>query len=478
MAHSEMQPVFGGRRRLSSCCVQLEIVKKESWVKIIFFLYSVLGYPLGYVMWLLYLVVDNFGWAVILFTVVIKAASFPLTLKQQKNMAYSQLFTPRVQEAQKKYRGNQQKLQEEMQKLQKEGYNPMGGCAPMILTMILLFGIIDVVYKPMTHMERFDKDTIQAIEYMSIETEYTEIILQSMVGNDENRNAVIRLFGTSDFTTSFMVLGDDGVNELQRERVGAVVRTDPDKDLGAFSDDVIVALTRVEQGYRGLPRELRSVRVYTGNADAYTWVQTGPDASDIYTLDDSTREKLDNLKDNMYFWGMNLGDSPNYREFNSLWLLAAFCVLSSIAQVLLQQFIQKKSMPESANVPGGKMLLFMGPVISLFIVFNWPAGAGLYWAVSSLVMMAQSAIIYKFWPPDMLREQAKARAGAKNTTRDTVVTTTATVTDADGDGDSEVTTIETKVAISDLSAKEQKEYFRKKLEEARKADLEKYGEIP
>lgn len=68
------------------------------------FLYSILGTPIGYIMWVVYLLVNNFGWAMVIFAVIVKLAMFPLTLKQQKNMAKTQLFTPKMQELQKKIR--------------------------------------------------------------------------------------------------------------------------------------------------------------------------------------------------------------------------------------------------------------------------------------------------------------------------------------------------------------------------------------
>lgn len=49
-------------------------------------------------------------------------------------------------------------------KLQKEGYNPMGGCAPMLVTMLILFGMIDVIYKPLTHIAHMSKEAISSIK--------------------------------------------------------------------------------------------------------------------------------------------------------------------------------------------------------------------------------------------------------------------------------------------------------------------------
>ena len=72
-------------------------------------------------MWACYELVHNFGWAIIIFTVIVKAAMLPLNIKQQKNTAISQLYAPRVREIQQKYKNNQQKQQEELTKLQKLG---------------------------------------------------------------------------------------------------------------------------------------------------------------------------------------------------------------------------------------------------------------------------------------------------------------------------------------------------------------------
>ena len=103
---------------------------------------SILGYPLGWIMWAIYKVVNNYGVALILFTVLVRLALFPLSVKQQKSSAKMQVFQPKMQEIQKKYANNKEKQQEEMMKLyEQHGYNPMAGCLPSIIQMILLFGM-------------------------------------------------------------------------------------------------------------------------------------------------------------------------------------------------------------------------------------------------------------------------------------------------------------------------------------------------
>lgn len=61
----------------------------------------------------------------------------------------------------KAYANNPQRIQEEQLKLQQqEGINPMAGCLPMLLQFFFLFGILDVVYKPLTHILRISSSTI------------------------------------------------------------------------------------------------------------------------------------------------------------------------------------------------------------------------------------------------------------------------------------------------------------------------------
>jgi len=436
-------------------------------------IYSFIGTPLGWVMRLIYIVVNDFGWAVILFTLLVKAASFPLSLKQQKNMAVSQLFTPRVQEIQRKYRGNQQKMSEEMQKLQKEGYNPMGGCGPMILTMIILFGVLDVVYKPMTHMERFDKVIIAETVELSKQVDFTSVILSS----EADRELFVQFGRSSENANVFFAKSDDNPqaeyqavereNELtitnaQRQQIGEIVFDNFDLLTGRnsrLSDNVIRSLTTTNRSYVGLRQELIAVSQYSRSPEAFA------------PLPKEDLDKLSKLADNLVFLGfINLALVPQLSVFNGLWIIAFLCFGFSVVQVFVQRKIQKETMPNMPNAGMMKGMMFIGPVFAIIIVFQFPAGAGLYWAISNLFMIAQSIIIFKFWPPEQMRQEARDRVQASLS----AVEATATVIDVDEEGNETVT--ETK--ISEMSKREQEEFFKKKLEAARKADAEKYGETP
>ncbi|MGI5959722.1 MAG: YidC/Oxa1 family membrane protein insertase [Massiliimalia sp.] len=121
-----------------------------------------LGTPLGWIMKFMYQFIQNYGVVLILFTVLVRLALFPLGVKQQKSSAKMAIFTPKMQQLQKQYGKNKQKYQEEMMKLyEEEGYNPMSSCLPMVIQMVVLFGIIDVVYKPLKHLLSIPTDLIQ-----------------------------------------------------------------------------------------------------------------------------------------------------------------------------------------------------------------------------------------------------------------------------------------------------------------------------
>ena len=127
-------------------------------------LMSIIGLPLGWIMWLMYQLVHNYAVALILFTIVTKLLMLPLSIKQQKSTIKMQLIQPKLQEIQNKYKNNPQKMNEELQALYaKENYSPMAGCLPMLIQFPILFGLIDVIYKPLTHIMRVPADVLTAI---------------------------------------------------------------------------------------------------------------------------------------------------------------------------------------------------------------------------------------------------------------------------------------------------------------------------
>jgi YidC/Oxa1 family membrane protein insertase len=97
---------------------------------------------LGAILSFLYQIFPNVGLAIILLTVAVNLAMFPLTLKQTRSMKAMQEIQPLVKDLQKKYKDDRQQLNEEMVALYKEkGVNPAAGCLPMIVQLPIWFSL-------------------------------------------------------------------------------------------------------------------------------------------------------------------------------------------------------------------------------------------------------------------------------------------------------------------------------------------------
>ena len=93
----------------------------------------------------LHVIIPNYGLVLIIFSVLVKVIVWPLTQKSHKSMKRMQLLQPKLKAIQEKYKGNQQRTQQEVMALYKEHkVNPMGGCWPMLLQMPLLYSLFIV----------------------------------------------------------------------------------------------------------------------------------------------------------------------------------------------------------------------------------------------------------------------------------------------------------------------------------------------
>ena len=90
--------------------------------------------------------IGNWGWAIVVLTLVIRIVLFPLTYKGMLSMNKLKELAPKVKEIQTKYKDDKQKLQVHMMELyKKHGANPMGGCLPILLQIPVFFAIYRVL---------------------------------------------------------------------------------------------------------------------------------------------------------------------------------------------------------------------------------------------------------------------------------------------------------------------------------------------
>ena len=149
---------------------------------------SIISIPLGYVMEFLYELTGNYGLVLILLTIFVRICLLPLGIKQQKSMVATQKIQPKLQELQRKYKDDKEKLNQETMKLyQEHNVSPMAGCLPLLIQMPILFGLIQVIYHPITYMSKFFPEGLEKIKELyplseAGRTAYEEIALANATG--------------------------------------------------------------------------------------------------------------------------------------------------------------------------------------------------------------------------------------------------------------------------------------------------------
>lgn len=116
----------------------------------------------GYLLDWLYNVFNNYGIAILIFSVILRVILIPITIKQQKSMKKSAKLQAEMSEIQKKYKNNPEKLNQETIELYKcEKMSPFSGCLSSILQIIIIFSVFWLVSQPLTYMKKIDKDLIE-----------------------------------------------------------------------------------------------------------------------------------------------------------------------------------------------------------------------------------------------------------------------------------------------------------------------------
>lgn len=96
----------------------------------------------------LYHFVHNWGWAIVILSIIIYIILYPLTLKQMRSMKHMQALQPAIEELRKTYKDNPQKLNKEIMGLyRQEKINPFGGCLPLILQIPIFFALYQALMR-------------------------------------------------------------------------------------------------------------------------------------------------------------------------------------------------------------------------------------------------------------------------------------------------------------------------------------------
>lgn len=136
----------------------------------------------GYLLNFIYSTIGNYGWAIIVFTIVIKLIMIPLSIKQQKSLKKNNKLQAKMKEIQFKYKNDPERLnQATMQLYKEENVSPFSGCFSAIIQLVLLISIFYLVRSPLTHMKKIDTNVVNNYyeilkeENLSTDSGYPEI---------------------------------------------------------------------------------------------------------------------------------------------------------------------------------------------------------------------------------------------------------------------------------------------------------------
>ena len=296
---------------------------------------DIITVPFGYLLSWLYQLTTNYGLALIIFAVIVQLVLLPITAKSKKSMMKMSRLTPKIQAIKEKYANDQQKQNEAIQKLQQEEGATMGcgGCLWSFVPMLILLPLYQVVRQPLVYLLHVDVDTANQI---------IEII----------KAADGTLFGSNNYY------------------------------------DQIVAASNIAQHAAAIKEAIPAI----------------------------SEAALEGI--NFGFLQIDLGTIPNFNVF--AWTafswanIGAFLipVISAGSQVL-QMFISRKmnnsvvtdknglqdkeTAAKSQADQSSKMMMWMMPIMSLWIGFTVPAALSLYWFVGGVVRTVEDMILTKHY---------------------------------------------------------------------------------
>lgn len=171
------------------------------------FLNLTVGIPLGFLMYLCFKVTNNYGIAIIVFTLLTKVILYPLNIMVQKNSIKMVKIQPELNNITAQFPENPDRAQEEQLKLYKrEKYHPLAGLIPMMIQIPLVLGVMQVIYNPLQHLLRLPANVITAFSNHTME------LLNMTEAGSSIQVKVINLIQHQEFIDSFRSLNIPGAD--------------------------------------------------------------------------------------------------------------------------------------------------------------------------------------------------------------------------------------------------------------------------
>ncbi len=346
-------------------------------------LYTALGTVLAW----FYDVIPSFGVAIILLTLAVRLLTFPLTAKQARSQQQLQKLQPELKRLQAKYKGDKQKLNEEMMKFYKEHHvNPFGGCLPLFIQ----FPVLIVLYRLILGLTRtfILGFTIVVGTAVAVGGAPAGPLEGVAVQNGHVSDGSI----TKDVVTSGTL--DDAQAVLNGKVVGTVTN--------AKIKNGKIATAQVMNG-KVVVGNLTDLIVSGGRVAGAP--KNVPESSSLYRALKASGGKMES-------WGMDLAKRASDTSGSEQIPFVVLVLLVGATGFYQQRQLTGRLPKESAN----SQMAVMGKVFPLIFVFiSWtiPAGVVVYFLVSNIWQIGQQAFMFRNQPKPEDGGSANAGKGKK-----------------------------------------------------------------
>lgn len=337
----------------------------------------------GYLLDFLYNLVNNYGYAIILFSILLRIILLPLTIKQQNSMKKTSKIQGEIKSLQLKYKNNQEMLNKETMELYKrEKISPFSGCLSAILQIIIILSVFYLVSQPLTYMKKAN-DSHQ--ELKTVVDEYKE-----QVKNDNNSK------------TRYLEIATIA---KMRDDYGRINEKINNYDSNLEGNQ---AVEKQEELNNEELKENSDIQENVENKES----EENKEIVQIESKEDLQKRKsiLEKLNINMDFLGLDLSKVPNENLKDvKVYIIPLLYVISSFISIKLTTNMQnnknkkdenkdkdnEKGDMEESMAQMNKSMSYMMPIMTLFIAFIAPLGLALYWFISNVLMIAERFIITK-----------------------------------------------------------------------------------
>lgn len=184
------------------------------------------GEILGYIMRFCYSTFNNYGLAIIFFVLISKVILLPISIWVHKNGIKLVKMMPSINILKANYYGDKDRIAEEQAKIYKqEKYNPLASLIPLVIQIVLLMGIVEVIYNPLTYILRLSGDMVDSlikitgeVTGVDISSSSVQLLVLSVVKNPSYVNEFLKL--GSSYTVSEIKSLIESISNLNMEFLG------------------------------------------------------------------------------------------------------------------------------------------------------------------------------------------------------------------------------------------------------------------